>query len=133
MKRKGGAHDLHQQLLILKEENTKLKEMVNGNGEVDALRQENRVMRQELHMMKTSPRLQIGYGGNDVASSPNKTVSEAAFSYEADMQHRRSIDPERRTEPTPANKAPASKGREMSPQLGGGGFFMTQSAYNDNT
>ena len=38
LKRKGGAHDLHQQLLILKEENTKLKEMVNHNDEVDILR-----------------------------------------------------------------------------------------------
>lgn len=38
LKRKGGAHDLHQQLLMLKEENTKLKEMVNNNEEVDALR-----------------------------------------------------------------------------------------------
>ena len=28
LKRKGGAHDLHQQLLILKEENSKLKDMV---------------------------------------------------------------------------------------------------------
>jgi len=39
-------------LLILKEENTKLKEMVNSNGEVDALRQENRVMRAEIHQMR---------------------------------------------------------------------------------
>ena len=38
LKRKGGAHDLHQQLLILKEENTKLKEMVNHNDEVEVLR-----------------------------------------------------------------------------------------------
>ena len=30
--------DLHQQLLILKEENTKLKEMVNENAEVEVLR-----------------------------------------------------------------------------------------------
>ena len=28
LKRKGGAHDMHQQLLVLKEENAKLKEMV---------------------------------------------------------------------------------------------------------
>ena len=48
LKRKGGAHDLHQQLLILKEENTKLKEMVNHNDEVEVLRQENRLMRQEI-------------------------------------------------------------------------------------
>ena len=34
MKRKGGAHDMHQQLLILKEENSKLKDMVEGNGEI---------------------------------------------------------------------------------------------------
>ena len=38
LKRKGGAHDLHQQLLILKEENSKLKEMVQNNGEVESLK-----------------------------------------------------------------------------------------------
>ena len=49
MKRKGGAHDMHQQLLILKEENSKLKDMVEGNGEIQSLRQENQAMRQELY------------------------------------------------------------------------------------
>ena len=48
LKRKGGAHDLHQQLLILKEENSKLKEIVRDNEEVEQLKQENRIMRQEL-------------------------------------------------------------------------------------
>ena len=38
LKRKGGAHDMHQQLLILKEENSKLKDMVEGNGEIQNLR-----------------------------------------------------------------------------------------------
>ena len=56
MKRRGGAHDLHQQLLMLKEENSKLKEMVGNTHEVEQLRQENRIMRQEIHMMRTSPR-----------------------------------------------------------------------------
>jgi len=35
LKRKGGAHDLHQQLLVLKEENSKLKEMVGDPVEVE--------------------------------------------------------------------------------------------------
>lgn len=42
-------------------------------------------MRQELHMMRTSPRAMIGYNGNDgvvsdAPDSPEKTISEAAFS-----------------------------------------------------
>lgn len=84
LKRKGGAHDLHQQLLILKEENTKLKDIVRDNEEVEALRQENRIMRQELAMIKTSPRLAIGYGNETAeASSPQKTLSDANYSIEA--------------------------------------------------
>ena len=46
MKRKGGAHDLHQQLLYLKEENHKLKEIVQQTGETEKLKMENRMMRQ---------------------------------------------------------------------------------------
>jgi len=113
LKRKGGAHDLHQQLLILKEENTKLKEMVQDNQEVTALRQENRVMRQELHMMKTSPRLAIGFGGNDSAGieSPNKTFSDANFSIDAPPQ-RQSID---KTIPTPNRNGLVQNQGSMSP------------------
>jgi hypothetical protein len=50
LKRKGGAHDMHQQLLVLKEENSKLKEIVRvGGGEESAkLKQENIIMRREL-------------------------------------------------------------------------------------
>ena len=50
LKRKGGAHDLHQQLLVLKDENDKLKEIVRSGGgeEVDQLRSENAIMRKEL-------------------------------------------------------------------------------------
>ena len=35
LKRKGGAHDLHQQLLVFKEEYSKLKEMVGDPVEVE--------------------------------------------------------------------------------------------------
>lgn len=103
LKRKGGAHDLHQQLLILKEENSKLKDMVAHNHEVEALKQENRAMRQELHMMKTSPRLMIEGGeGVEGTQSPTKTISDAAFSMDV-PPYRRSLDP-RDTEPKPTNK-----------------------------
>ena len=113
LKRKGGAHDLHQQLLILKEENTKLKEMVQDNQEVTALMQENRVMRQELHMMKTSPRLSNFFGGNDSAGveSPNKTFSDANFSIDAPPQ-RQSID---KTIPTPNRNGIVQNQGSMSP------------------
>ena len=67
--------------------------MVGDTNEVEALRQENRIMRQELHMMRTSPRAMIGFAGNDASEapgttsaaleSPEKTVSEAAFSIDA--------------------------------------------------
>lgn len=91
LKRKGGAHDLHQQLLVLKEENSKLKEMVGDADEVEQLRQENRIMRQEIYQMKTSPhviqeRLMIGYG-SDENESPNKTISEVGFSNQAAPLH----------------------------------------------
>lgn len=59
--------------------------MAQGNDEVASLRQENRIMRQELAMLKTSPQLMIGYGGEGTSpllESPNKTLSDAAFSLE---------------------------------------------------
>ena len=76
-------------------------------------------------MRQTSPRgnLAIGYGGadNSMIESPDKTISEAAFSIGADLpvqkQHPRQVD-RQVTEPNIHRE-------EMSPQ--GGGFFMTQS------
>jgi len=41
LKRKGGAHDIHQQLLQLKEENSKLKEIASRVNEVENLKREN--------------------------------------------------------------------------------------------
>jgi hypothetical protein len=48
LKRSGGAGDIHQQLLHLKEENAKLKQMAGKVNEVEKLKQENKMMRLEL-------------------------------------------------------------------------------------
>ena len=53
LKRRGGANDVHQQLLQLKEENARLKEMANKVTEVERLKQENKLMRLELQKIKT--------------------------------------------------------------------------------
>jgi len=60
---------LHQQLLVLKEENSKLREIVNKNGDDDKLREENNRMRHELMIMRNAgshygddePKKMIGY------------------------------------------------------------------------
>ena len=50
-------------------------------------------MRQELAMIKTSPRLAIGYGNETVeAASPNKTISEAMYSIEGGPMVRQSME-----------------------------------------
>jgi len=54
LKRKGGAHDLHQQLLVLKEENSKLRDIVTKQGDTDKLREENYKMRHELMILKNA-------------------------------------------------------------------------------
>ena len=84
-------------------------------------------MRQELHMMRTSPRAMIGFGGNDAGASgtvsPEKTISDAAFSIDAPTHNYRNQESMKYSEPTPVNeKAPRVRGN-MSPQ--GGSFFMT--------
>lgn len=56
LKRKGGANDVHQQLLTLKEENAKLREVVREAGDAPMLRQQNNALRQELSQFKGSPR-----------------------------------------------------------------------------
>ncbi|CDW78383.1 kinesin motor domain containing protein [Stylonychia lemnae] len=52
MKRKGGANELTTQLLQLKEENSKLKQMAGQVGEVERLKHENKIMKIELQRLK---------------------------------------------------------------------------------
>ena len=63
LKRNGGAGEIHQQLLHLKEENAKLKQIaMSGKGaEVEKLKQENKMMRLELQKLKV-PSLTYGDG-----------------------------------------------------------------------
>ena len=56
MKRKGGAHDLHQQLLVLKEENSKLRDIAAKAGDTERLREENFKMRHELMVLRMAPK-----------------------------------------------------------------------------
>ena len=53
LNRRGGAMDMHQQLLVLKEENSRLKDMAGKVEMVERLRAENRSMRLELQEIKT--------------------------------------------------------------------------------
>lgn len=65
LNRKGGVLEVHQQLLVLKEENTKLKDMANKIDLVEKLRQENKTMRIELQELRahrtTDAFQQIGF------------------------------------------------------------------------
>ena len=47
--------------------------------------------------MKTSPRMAIGYGGAEGLDSPNKTISDTAFSLQEGAARQR--EEERATEP----------------------------------
>lgn len=48
LNRKGGVLDVHQQLLVLKEENHRLKEFAGKVETVEHLKQENKNMRLEI-------------------------------------------------------------------------------------
>jgi hypothetical protein len=60
LKRKGGASDVNQQLLQLKEENSRLKEIAGSVNSVEALKHENKIMRIELQQIK-QPALTDGF------------------------------------------------------------------------
>lgn len=59
---------MHQQLLVLKEENSKLREIVTKNGDADKLREENYRMRHELMIMRNAGSF---YGDDE----PKKMIS----------------------------------------------------------
>lgn len=52
LKRKGGAGDVNRQLILLKQENDKLRAIHNEWGEVERLKMENKAMRLELQKLK---------------------------------------------------------------------------------
>lgn len=52
LNRKGGVLDVHQQLLVLKEENSRLKDQASKVSQVERLKHENKMMRIELQEMK---------------------------------------------------------------------------------
>lgn len=52
LNRKGGVLDINQQLLVLKEENHRLKDMATKVETVEKLKQENKTLRLELQQMK---------------------------------------------------------------------------------
>eukprot|EP00826_Nyctotherus_ovalis_P054019 TRINITY_DN7055_c0_g1_i9.p1 TRINITY_DN7055_c0_g1~~TRINITY_DN7055_c0_g1_i9.p1 ORF type:complete len:469 (-),score=126.37 TRINITY_DN7055_c0_g1_i9:613-2019(-) len=51
IKRRGGIGDLHRQLIILKQENSKLRS-IHESAQVEAVRRENRAMREEIQRMR---------------------------------------------------------------------------------
>ena len=52
LNRKGGVLDVHQQLLVLKEEKSRLKDQASKVSQVERLKHENKMMRIELQEMK---------------------------------------------------------------------------------
>lgn len=52
LNRKGGVLDVHQQLLVLKEENSRLKGMAQKVEVVEKLKTENKTLRLELQSLK---------------------------------------------------------------------------------
>lgn len=52
LNRKGGVLDVHQQLLVLKEENSRLKGMEQKVEVVEKLKTENKTLRLELQSLK---------------------------------------------------------------------------------
>lgn len=104
LKRRGGNQDLHQQLLVLKEENSKLREMVTKQGDADKLREENYRMRHELMVLRHTDEQMLMIEDRDRDKSPALTETK--------------IQAYNRT---------ADDGFEHAPEGGQGGFFMTQS------
>lgn len=52
LNRKGGVLDVQQQLLVLKEENTRLKDIATNIQTVEKLKHENKAMRLEIQELK---------------------------------------------------------------------------------
>lgn len=109
MKRRGGNNDLHQQLLVLKDENSKLREIVTKQGDSEKLREENYRMRHELMIMRNpqneeAKMMMLEEHANN-NRSPNLTELKV-------QQYNRTAD----------------AGFDHTKNEGGqGGFFMTQS------
>jgi hypothetical protein len=78
LRRKGGAHDVNQQLLQLKEENAKLKFLAGNLQDYEHMKLENNIMRQELQKLK-SPSQSDGF----IRSSfQNKLAIESGNDYQ---------------------------------------------------
>lgn len=114
LKRKGGAHDLHQQLLVLKEENSKLRDIVTKQGDTDKLREENYKMRHELMVLKNAGA--IAYQNEDslVKQKMIQTDSRSKSDYSPSL-----IDGKNYSKTIPDYERGDGQGQ--------GGFFMTQS------
>ena len=67
LNRKGGVLDVHQQLLVLKEENNRLKDFGIAANQVEKLKHENKNLRLEVQNLKQQGMSdafhQIGYNG----------------------------------------------------------------------
>eukprot|EP00347_Sterkiella_histriomuscorum_P005480 403356455 len=82
MKRKGGANELTTQLLQLKEENSKLKQIAGQISDVERLKQENKLMKIELQKLKVpsmtdgfQQQKQIGYHQNQKSYQGNQQLA----------------------------------------------------------
>jgi len=112
LKRKGGAGDVNRQLILLKQENDKLRAIHNDWGEVERLKMENKMMRLELQRLKDQ-----GPIGNDIYNHllSNKT-SEPTNWENGSFQHR------------VVHNSPQSVTLENGANHSGQSFFTTISA-----
>ena len=121
LNRKGGVLDVHQQLLVLKEENTKLKDMASKVAVVEQLRHENKSLRIELQDLRARTSsdtfkeigLRSGIGGYG-------TSSEMAALSNAKPLALNSIEPRN------ANERDRSPINDNDTTMQNGPFFMTE-------
>ena len=65
LRRKGGRHDFQGQLIMLKEENQKLKEIASNVQEVERLKFENKLMRLELQKLQITGDIPVRSGDQE--------------------------------------------------------------------
>lgn len=119
LNRKGGVLDVHQQLLVLKEENTKLKDMASKVAAVEQLKHENKNLRLELQDLRARTSsdtfkeigLRSGIGGygtsSEMASNPQPLALNSI-------------------EPRNANERDRSPIADNDTTVQNGPFFMTE-------
>lgn len=121
LNRKGGVLDVHQQLLVLKEENNRLKNIAGKVELVEKLRAENKHMRLELQELRASSTTgafkAIGFQGGAGGYGTNSEMQPSGEK----MLPLGSSEHNANTSPRKIDVAP-----QQSQGAPGGSFFMTE-------